>query len=147
MPRPRPHCVRWGPSCPYGNGHNSPHFRGCLRPYKQRPMSIVSKRSPISATTELLCGPSLSALVGMDLTTGAKVRRQECCSLYRGLAMQPSSDDDSVIAMIMFATSAPDACALWSRPFADFESTQPSRATVHYVQVSTRLLVQYCSKR
>ena len=26
-PRPWPHCVRWGPSCPHGKGHISPHFR------------------------------------------------------------------------------------------------------------------------
>jgi len=40
-PRPRPHCVRWGPS----GDAAPPHFR---------PMPIVAKRSPISATTELL---------------------------------------------------------------------------------------------
>jgi len=26
MPRPRRHCVRWGPSSPHGEGHSSPHF-------------------------------------------------------------------------------------------------------------------------
>jgi len=38
-PRPRPYCVTWGSSFPH-QGH-SPNFR---------PMSIVAKRSPISAT-------------------------------------------------------------------------------------------------
>jgi len=46
-PRPRPHCVRWGPSSPHGKGHCSP-------PPAFRPMSIVAKRSPILATAELL---------------------------------------------------------------------------------------------
>jgi len=41
-PRPRPHCVRWGPSSP--KGYNTPTFR---------PMPIVAKRSPISATVLL----------------------------------------------------------------------------------------------
>jgi len=44
-PRPGWYCVRWGPSSPHGKGHSSPHFL---------PMSIVAKRSPISATAELL---------------------------------------------------------------------------------------------
>jgi len=45
-PRPRRHCVRWRPSYPHGKGHSSsPTFR---------PISIVTKRSPISATVELL---------------------------------------------------------------------------------------------
>ena len=41
-PRPRPHCVTWGPSSPSQKG---PNFR---------PTSIVAKRSPISVTAELL---------------------------------------------------------------------------------------------
>jgi len=45
-PRPRPHCVTWGPSYPSQKGHNpSPNFQ---------PTSIVAKRSPISATAEYL---------------------------------------------------------------------------------------------
>jgi len=45
-PRPRPHCVRWEPNSPNEKwGLSSPHFR---------PMSIVAKRLPISATAELL---------------------------------------------------------------------------------------------
>ena len=57
-PRPRPHCVRWGSSSPNGKGHNSPTFR---------PMSIliVAKRSPISATAELLLqslAPNIASL-------------------------------------------------------------------------------------
>ena len=45
-PRPRPHCVRRGPSSPHVREHSSPtHFL---------PVSIVAKRSPISATAELL---------------------------------------------------------------------------------------------
>ena len=44
-PRPRPHCVRWGPSSPAERGTAPPSFR---------PMSVVAKRSPISATTEYL---------------------------------------------------------------------------------------------
>jgi len=43
-PRPRPHCVRYELSSPK-TGHSSPTFR---------PMSIVVKRSPISATAELV---------------------------------------------------------------------------------------------
>ena len=46
-PRPRPHCVRWEPSSPPRKGaqQNPPTFRL---------MSIVAKRSPISATANLL---------------------------------------------------------------------------------------------
>jgi len=44
-PWPRRHCVRWGPSSPHRKQHSSPHVR---------PISIVAKRSPISATAELL---------------------------------------------------------------------------------------------
>jgi len=45
-PRSRPHCVRWGPSSPTERGTAAlPHFSA---------MSIVAKRSPISATAELL---------------------------------------------------------------------------------------------
>jgi len=44
-PRPRPHCIRWGPSSPRRTGHSSPPLFGrCL----------VTKRSPISATAEHL---------------------------------------------------------------------------------------------
>jgi len=43
-PRRRPHCVRWGPSY---------HARGAQQP-TFFPMSIVAKRSPISATAEQL---------------------------------------------------------------------------------------------
>jgi len=40
--------VAWDPTSPHhGNGRNTPTFR---------PMSIVAKRSPISATAELLFG-------------------------------------------------------------------------------------------
>jgi len=45
MPRPRPHFARWGPSSPFPKRGHTPNFR---------PMSIVAKRSPISATVELL---------------------------------------------------------------------------------------------
>ena len=48
-PRPRPHCVRWGPVPPTQKRH-TPNFR---------PISIEAKRSPISATSEHLL--SLSA--------------------------------------------------------------------------------------
>ena len=47
-PRPRPHCVRWGPSSPE---------RGTAAPATFRPMSIVAKQLPISATAELLLWP------------------------------------------------------------------------------------------
>jgi len=43
-PRPRPHCVIWGSSI----------WKGAQRPPSFWPMSIVAKRSPISATAELL---------------------------------------------------------------------------------------------
>jgi len=46
------HCVRWGPSCPHGKGYSGP-----LPTF--RPMSIVTKRSPISAAAELLLQGSL----------------------------------------------------------------------------------------
>ena len=49
-PRPKRHCVRLKPSSPHGKGHSNPTFR---------PMSIVAKRSPISATAELLSITSL----------------------------------------------------------------------------------------
>ena len=42
----RLHYVRCGPSSPNGKGHSSPLLYG--------PLSIVAKRSPISATAELL---------------------------------------------------------------------------------------------
>ena len=45
-PRPRPHCVRWGVGDP-----TSRHRKG---PPTFRPVSIVVRRSPISATAELL---------------------------------------------------------------------------------------------
>ena len=46
-PRPKPHCVRWGPSSPppKKKGDTAPNFRQ---------MFIVAKWSPISATAELL---------------------------------------------------------------------------------------------
>jgi len=39
------HCVRWGPSSPQRKRGTAPNFR---------PVSIVTKRSPVSATAELL---------------------------------------------------------------------------------------------
>jgi len=42
--RPRPHCVRWGPSSPQRG--TAPYFQ---------PMSIVVKRSPISAILLRTC--------------------------------------------------------------------------------------------
>jgi len=44
--QPRPRCVRWDPACFPGKWHSSPPSFW--------PMSIVAKRSPISATAELL---------------------------------------------------------------------------------------------
>jgi len=44
-PQPRPHCVRWGPSSP---------LKGAQQPPFLWPMSVVAKRSPISAIAELL---------------------------------------------------------------------------------------------
>jgi len=44
-PRPRRHCARWAPSCPLKGHSYPPSFR---------PMSIVAKRSSISATAEHL---------------------------------------------------------------------------------------------
>jgi len=43
--RPRPHCVRWRPCSSTERGTAAPMFR---------PMSIVAKLSPVSATAELL---------------------------------------------------------------------------------------------
>jgi len=66
-PWPGPYCVRWGPSCCHGKGHSNPHFEiygHCARwelsyPMERGtsaptfwPMSIVAKRSSISATAE-----------------------------------------------------------------------------------------------
>ena len=51
-PWPRPHCVTWDPGGP-------PSKRGAAHNF--RPMSIVAKRSPISATTELLSSFTYSA--------------------------------------------------------------------------------------
>ena len=48
-PRPRPHCVRQGPS-----SAAPPPQKGAQQSRTFRPMSIVAKRSPISATAELL---------------------------------------------------------------------------------------------
>jgi len=45
-PRPRPHCITWGPS--------SPRTQRGTAACTFRAMSIVTKRSPISATAELL---------------------------------------------------------------------------------------------
>jgi len=44
-PRPKPHCVRWGPSSPTERDTSAPTFR---------PISIVAERSPISTAAELL---------------------------------------------------------------------------------------------
>jgi len=44
-PRSRPHCARWGPSCPCERGTAPPLFGRYL----------LWPRSPISATAELLC--------------------------------------------------------------------------------------------
>ena len=44
-PRPRQYCVRWGCSSP---------SKGAQKPPTFRPMAIVAKRSPISATGELV---------------------------------------------------------------------------------------------
>ena len=53
-PWPRPHCVRWGPSNPQGKGQSSlPTFQ---------PTSVVAKRSPISATAEILLKKSCKGL-------------------------------------------------------------------------------------
>jgi len=46
-PRPRPHCVRWGPSFP--------HQKRAQQPPTFRPMSIVARRSPISAIRLSCC--------------------------------------------------------------------------------------------
>ena len=43
--RPKRHCVTWEPSSPSPKGSRAPNFR---------PMAIVAKRSPISATAEHL---------------------------------------------------------------------------------------------
>jgi len=47
-PRPWPYCIRWEPSSPSEKDTVAPSFR------RFRPMSIMSKRSPISATAEHL---------------------------------------------------------------------------------------------
>ena len=61
--RPRSHCVTWGPSCPSQKGH-APDFR---------PVSIVPKWSPISATamasTAWFCIPLRSMVEVSQLVT------------------------------------------------------------------------------
>jgi len=52
-PRPRSHCVRWGPSSFLPKGAQPPNFR---------PMSIVTKRLPISANAEHLLGLWISRI-------------------------------------------------------------------------------------
>jgi len=47
--RPRPHCVRWGPSSPAEWGTAAPHFSAHV---------YVAKRSPISATELLFICPT-----------------------------------------------------------------------------------------
>jgi len=99
-PRPRPHCVRWGPSSLPKRG-TAPNFRpvrqatvldgdpapptkkGAQPPPNFRPMSIVAKWSPTSATTELLfitmamcivyCGSLRSAVQPRSSTEGAPI--------------------------------------------------------------------------
>ena len=81
-PRSRPHCVRWRPSTPPRKGHSSGTFR---------PISVVAKRSPISATAELLlclmlhqkfCGPvprtlwQRQGMISNALTTVMSKHRQ-----------------------------------------------------------------------
>jgi len=48
-PRPRPHCVRRRPSSPSKGAHTH-----TASPHNFRPMSIVAKRSPISAIADHL---------------------------------------------------------------------------------------------
>jgi len=69
---PRPHCVRWGPS--------SPTERGTAAPSTFRPVSIVAKRSPVSATAELLfiC-QDLSFLVSRSLTNARLPMQEATC--------------------------------------------------------------------
>ena len=63
-PRPRP---AGDPAHlpPHGKGHSSPHFR---------PMSIVAKRSPISATAELLLGLLVHQKYGLLQTVWESLR-------------------------------------------------------------------------
>ena len=65
-PRPRPHYVRWGPIAPPDGGTAALCFR---------PMSIVAKRSPVSATAErLLTTGDLSSIDISFLLTFLRVR-------------------------------------------------------------------------
>ena len=61
-PRPRPHSVRWGPSPPSKGAqcHSSPSFQ---------PMSIVAKRSSITAAAEHLS----------FITLAANIQRETVC--------------------------------------------------------------------
>jgi len=70
-PRPRRHCVRWRPSSPSPKGAQQ-------QPPTFRSMSIVAKRSPISATAELLlmdwlCSQSAAAIERLTYTTATDV--------------------------------------------------------------------------
>ena len=85
-PRPRPHCVTWGSSSPSQKGHNpSPNFR---------PIPIVAKRSPISATAEylflvdnLMTKPSVTAWFNKSEQVPA--RRAVRCKFIRISASVP----------------------------------------------------------
>jgi len=66
-PRPRRHCVRQGPSYPHRKGHNNPQIGFSVYGRRPWPMSVVTKRSPISAT-------AFSSHRHVD-------RRRTCCQL------------------------------------------------------------------
>ena len=55
-PWPQLHCVRWGPIS-HRKGHSNP-------PHSFRPMSIVAKRSPITATAKHLLLVRTKQLIG-----------------------------------------------------------------------------------
>ena len=64
---PRPYCGRWGPALPTDRGTKAPTFRS---------MSIVAKRSPITATAELLyikCVGYCSSVQAQILTFLSKI--------------------------------------------------------------------------
>ena len=69
-PRPRRHCVRLE--------HSSPTERGTAAPLTFRPMSIVAKRSPISATAELLLLVLIQRLLPSTAFADGYVSQVEC---------------------------------------------------------------------
>ena len=100
-PLPTRRCVKWGPSSTHGKGHSSPTP-------SFRTMSIVAKRSPISAAAELLCSSSAN-VNGFEYT---KTSRCICIISFRILSVELTTNTNA-----QKATSASQQLALvnWNK--------------------------------